>query len=466
MSRAGTRRRQVSVFNEALSQLSARLTYLYRKDRRYWYDTRPNLRRTVEERAQQSEDHQVEGEIERRVREATRRERGDFRGVHACPASSGDVPDDQEARLVVLSPSETHKSNDQESAGLKAAENTLANRGGSPRQQRNMLAFLAPDREVMEGLKQEARRFLAWQSVVCDHEALNLDAYQRREAGEGEKNSDKTVQIRFSEAYRWLFVPTQHVANGNVGSLERDVAQATGNGDFIVARASRRLRSSEHLIAKWSPALLRMELNGWFWKDQDHASVKKVWDALCAYCYLPRLRDQTVFVEAVQDGIASGDYFAYATSVSADGRYEGLKLGTVAAAIYVDAASVLVKPDVAWTQIEAERLEPGAPGPRPDTGPGEPSPPGGPAPAEEPAGPRLPRRFFGTVEINADRAGRDMGQVAEEILQHLTTLPGGKVKVTVEIEAEVPEGVSDDVQRVINENCQTLRFKTHGFEGS
>ena len=27
---------QVSVFNDALSQLSDRLTYLYRKDRRYW----------------------------------------------------------------------------------------------------------------------------------------------------------------------------------------------------------------------------------------------------------------------------------------------------------------------------------------------------------------------------------------------------------------------------------------------
>ena len=32
-----------------------------------------------------------------------------------------------------------------------------------------------------------------------------------------------------------------------------------------------------------------------------------------------------------------------------------------------------------------------------------------------------------------------MGQVAEEVLQIMTTLPGGKVTVTVEIEAEVPE---------------------------
>lgn len=59
-----------------------------------------------------------------------------------------------------------------------------------------------------------------------------------------------------------------------------------------------------------------------------------------------------------------------------------------------------------------------------------------------------------------------MGQVAEEVLQHLTTLPGGKVTVTVEIEAEVAEGVASDVQRVVDENCRTLRFRSHGFEAS
>ena len=47
-----------------------------------------------------------------------------------------------------------------------------------------------------------------------------------------------------------------------------------------------------------------------------------------------------------------------------------------------------------------------------------------------------------------------------------TTLPGGKVTVTVEIEAEVPEGISDDVRRVISENCRTLHFNSHAFEDS
>ena len=210
-----------------------------------------------------------------------------------------------------------------------------------------------------------------------------------------------------------------------------------------------------------------MELDRRFWKDRAHVLVKTVWDALSAYCYLPRLRDQAVFVEAIQDGITSGDYFAYATSVSADSRCEGLKIGARAAAVYVDAASVLVKPDVARVQIEIERPASGSSEPEPDTAPGARPDPGdsnsGGAPRSPP---RLPQSFFGSVKIDPDRAGRDMGQVAEEVLQIMTTLPGGKVTVTVEIEAEVPEDISDDVRRVISENCRTLHFNSHGFEDS
>ena len=44
--------------------------------------------------------------------------------------------------------------------------------------------------------------------------------------------------------------------------------------------------------------------------------------------------------------------------------------------------------------------------------------------------------------------------------------PGSTVRVTVEIEAEIPDGVPDDVQRIVNENAQTLRLKAHGFEKS
>ena len=455
----------VSVFNDALSQLSDQLTYLYRQDRRYWYDTRPNLRRTVEERAQQCSEEEVEAEITRRVREAARGGRGAFRGVHPCPASSADVPDAQETRLVVLSPGATYRNNDTGSDAFEAAADILANRGTAPRQHRNTLVFLAADRVAAEGLREEVRRLLAWGSVVRDQEALNLDTHQRREAAEGEKGCKERVGIKFGEAWRWLLVPTEPVADGDVGDLEWDTREAA-NGAEILTRASRRVQEAGHLIDRWSPALLRMELDRWFWKERDNVPVKAVWDALTAYCYLPRLCDQAVFVAAIEEGVAGGEYFAYATSVSENERYEGLKLGAPGTTIHVDAASVLVKPDIARTQIASARKEPAAGQVRPAVEPA-PFPTSGKPVTDNVLREALPpRRFFGTTALDPDRAVRDMGRVVDEVLQHLTTLPGGKVRVTVEIEAETEDGIAGDVQRVVDENCRTLSFTAHGFERS
>ena len=458
---------QVAVFNDAASQLADRLTYLYRQGHRSWYDTRPNLRRTVAERAQQLGDDEVEREVERRVREAVRRDRGDFRGVHACPVSSGDVPDEQEARLVVLAPGAAHAGKDAGGDAVEAARELLFGRGKGPRQHQNMLAFLAPDREVTEGLEQEARRFLAWRSVVRDHEALNLDAHQRREAAAGEKASDETVRLRLNEAWRWLLVPVQHASPEGVSGLQWDVAQVAAAGDPIVARVSRRMRSHEHLIVRWSPALLKMELDRWFWKDRPHVPVKQVWDALCAYCYLPRLRDRSVFEATIRAGLESGDYFGYATSVSAQGRYEGLTLGS-STSVYLDAAGVLVKPDAARAQFEAEQASAGKAvdqGGTPSTDPGTDSGTS-PADTDKPPAvqPRLLRRFFATVRLDPLRAGRDMSVVTDEVVKHLTALPGAEVEVSVEISATVSDGVNENIRRIVNENCRALKFRSHEFE--
>ena len=38
------------------------------------------------------------------------------------------------------------------------------------------------------------------------------------------------------------------------------------------------------------------------------------------------------------------------------------------------------------------------------------------------------------------------------------------LKVTMEIQAKVSDGVPDDVVRTVTENCRTLRFTTQEFE--
>ncbi len=78
--------------------------------------------------------------------------------------------------------------------------------------------------------------------------------------------------------------------------------------------------------------------------------------------------------------------------------------------------------------------------------------------------PSQPRRFHGTVELNPTRVGRDAGQIGDEVIAHLSGLVGAKVRVTLEIEAEVESGVPDNVVRTVTENSRTLKFTNHGFE--
>jgi hypothetical protein len=60
--------------------------------------------------------------------------------------------------------------------------------------------------------------------------------------------------------------------------------------------------------------------------------------------------------------------------------------------------------------------------------------------------------------------GRDAGRIADEVIAHLAGLVGSQVKVTLEVEAEVPAGVPDSVVRTVTENSRTLKFASQGFE--
>lgn len=456
----------VAVFNDALGRLADRLTYLFNDKHRYWYDTHPNLRRTAEDRASRLDEYVVTKEIEERLRKD--RDRGIFRAIHWCPDRSGaDVPDEQAARLVVLKPEYRHSRNRTDSEAMQVAAQILEHRGNSPRQYRNTLIFVAPDSETMEGLQTEVRRFLAWRSIVKDADMLNLDTYQRKQAAEAEKRSEETVLLRLQEAYSWLLVPSQDGA----GPWHWEATRIPGADTSCVQRASRKLQSNDELITKWSPGVLDMELNRWLWRDAKHVNLKKVWEYLCTYGYLSRLSGPDVLLEAVAQGLRSPDYFGYADSFS-DGRYRRLIFGQAALAsdIHLDDLSVLVTPEAARAQEEADS----GPGPGPiippptpiganPVGPREGG--GGTSPVRPPPlPPRLKTRYHASVDLDPARVTRSVGDIVEEVIQHLTTLPGSRVQVTLEIEADVPDGIPDKTVNIVLANGGTLKFKSQDFE--
>ena len=155
-----------AIFGDALRRLSGAATYLYQDAARYWYSTQPTVTKIAEDRAEQLKRNPdaVSKEIDKRLRADLRNE-GDFRRIHPLPQSGQDVPDDLDARLVVLGIDYPY-SRDPQSAAEVMAQAILESRGNAPRLYRNTLVFLAVDKTRLQDLDEAVRRYLAWESIL------------------------------------------------------------------------------------------------------------------------------------------------------------------------------------------------------------------------------------------------------------------------------------------------------------
>lgn len=412
----------------------------------------------------------------RRRLKADLNKRADFARIHTAPRGSQDVPDDLETRLVVLG-SDAPYSRDAGNKAEATAKAILETRGTAPRLYRNTLVFLAADQTRLQDFDEAVRKYLAWSSILKDKAELNLTASQVTQAETQHTSADQTVNVRLPETWQWLLTPTQGAPTSPV---TWQAARLTGQ-DSLAARAAKKLKADEALIGSYGGTLLRMEMDKVpLWRD-DHVAVKQLVEDFARYLYLPRLTGPRVLCDAMQAGVASLTWqletYAYAEGYDeAANRYRGLTAARQLTIIPED-AGLLVRPEVAQRQLDAEEVARRAAAAAAATtstvtttgdtttsqGPG-----GGTTvrsvPPTEPEPARLPRRFYGTVDLDPSRVGRDAGRIAEEVLAHLLSQPGATVRVTLEIDATVPEGANERVVRTVTENARTLKFTSQGFE--
>lgn len=470
-----------SVFGDGLRRLASRATYLYQDRTRYWYGTQPTVAKLAQQRAAElaGEPHVADDELARRLRAEFGKVSGRSRSmrVHLLPRSAADVPDHRDARLVVL-PADCPYAKEAGSEAQAAAGAILDSRGSGPRIYRNTLVFLAADRVRMQDMEQAVREYLAWKSILEDKETLNLDPHQARQADGRLRAADDGVTARMPEVYKWLLVPEQEDATSEVTWRATEMR----NRDGVARRAFRRVTEEDYVIASLGATILRMHMDKVpLWRG-DHVPLRQLIDDFATYVYLPRLAGPEVVAKAVTTGVGTllwpDESFAYAETWDEKAqRYQGLNVS--GADVTADDRGLVVRPQVALAQVEAEKPkqpvdgeQPGEIGGTGGEGKGSSTDGGDGGDIEDdPARRPGPRSFHGAVVLSADRAGRDASRVATEVIAHLAGLMGADVKVTLEIEASFAEsgpdgadGVPAHVVRAVTENCRELKFESHGFE--
>lgn len=365
---------------------------------------------------------------------------------------------------------------------MTAVADILNNRGTTPRIYRNMIAFVAPEQDLMLSLKQTVRRYLAWKSIKEDSEDLNLDAAQNRETDNNLARFNRAVDDQIKEAYCWLLIPYIDKAT-DLKTIIWDTIRISGGSETIIGRAANKMKQNEQIITRWAPALLKMELDNVLWSNSNHIQIKALWDYLCTYCYLPRLANEDVLLNAISSGLGSYEYFAYASGFDGT-RYLDLKYGQSVG--MVERSAYLVKVSAAKDQLAADEAKRQAEEdeararaaqqgqssggdvavapPQPINGeshvinvPPQPTP----APAiEQPKN----KRFYMSVPLDTTRIGRDVQRLVEEVITHLTTADRTQVEVSLEVNVQAPDGLSQQIVRTVSENCRTLHIENYGFE--
>ena len=462
----------IADFNDALNTLHGSLSYLYNSQNgtRFWYDTKPTLRKTAEDRASQVSGAETIGEIEARLKRLHRE--NPFSKLYSCPASSNDIPDEQTVRLVILRPEDTYIRAKGKDGGraMTAVSDYLNMRGIFPRVYRNMLAFVAPDQDKLPDLQAEVKRFIAWKTIITDKDDLNLDGGQLREAESSLRRSNHSVESQMKETYCWLLVPFIDQYE-DIKTIQWEISNLGGGEDEIVSKAAKKMIQGEQIITTWAPALLKMSLDEFLWKDADDISIKRLWEYLCTYCYLPRLANYSVLEDAIIKGARSTEFFGIAAGYSGE-RYIDLKLNETVYSL--NPSDLLVKPAAAMKQRAEERTSAGQ-----DGGPlaaphmiagkesgGQPATTGEQGRRGDGAGNGAAARhtrFCMSVKLDNTRVNKNINDYLTEVIQHLMGVEGAAVELTLEVSVTAPGGIPASTARVVSENCRTLKIQDFRF---
>lgn len=456
-------------FGDALRRLSDRATYLYRAPSRSWFALQPSVLRLAQDRTKDFlESDKPDAEIIKRLRKWEGRRI--FPGGVQLAQIPADVPDEIATRMILLPPSAATTKTPENTPGLQKAEEILTQAANRPRTHRNGLIFLAPDESQLTRLREAVAAYLAWDSIQENQDSLELTSHDKNQAEQKVKESGETVERRLGEAWCHILIPgTKDPTSGKISWT----AMADSNGADKILSVLEKLKKKELVHDKFSAFYLKQSLEKHLWGQNDHITTRSVADAFGTYLYFPRLLEEELLAVAIRNGFNNllCEFFGYAEAFEVEsGKYLGLC--TTSAPFSVEIGdSVLIKPEVAKTKAEEAKpvvaSEPTG-GTLGSSG-GTSSTPGGtsgnhpqpPAPTPAPK-----TRFYGSVEIPAQKVTSSVQKIVDEVVQHLTAKYGTNVKITLEVEAENTGGFDESLVRTVSENSNTLGFKKSdtGFE--
>ena len=335
-----------AAYQDALHDLCKVCHFLYADgEDRAWFGVAANL--TTEMQARRAKLKSVantRGAVLPLLEESLSARGSFFKAVHPFTAS-GDIPDDDGLRLVIV-PIEKSWSSEDGCAAKVWARDVLEHRGQAQRVCRNRLVFLASDAIGADGMQEDAATWRAWKSIVDDSESgkLNLDGNSLKEAKSRCADAKKYLVNRVSNSFIHLMSPGSD--RGFVDMYWEDYKIQPGLSGAVEA-VQEKLLDEECLISRWAPVHLGRILKENFWdKGRKRISASEFWGFCAKELAFPRLAGRQVLEETLRSGVETRDFFGLAQSAAGEDNYLGFAFGK-AVDVVLDDSLLILSPEEA-----------------------------------------------------------------------------------------------------------------------
>lgn len=274
---------------EVLSRMREQFWYLVYRDRRYRFQTKPNLNRMLQVFEQSAEDDEIRKSLSAHLEAVAGQRKTGFRVV-ISPTSSGDVEDCPEPTLV-LAPWDL----DDEQKWMREI---LEHHGEGLRIQRNALVFVVPERGLLSEATAKARRLVALESLRRSSEFKQLEAEERREIENRLRTQREQLEQALRLAYTRLFRPQAPVGLAEVRAHRRELVRAATIAEY----AWEVLKEEGQLLERLSPEYLLEKV--WTEREGEAGEIEfqRLWETFWQKPGLPLLASERALREAIAEG--------------------------------------------------------------------------------------------------------------------------------------------------------------------
>lgn len=276
---------------EVLSRMRDQFWYLVYRDRKYRFQTRPNLNKILRDFELSIGENEIEAELASQLEAVAGRHKTEFH-VAVLPENSLAVMDRAEPVLVFV-PWE---------AGDERAwmEEILRHHGEAPRVHRNALVFVAPERALISEAKAKARKLLALKALKGSSDFKALEPEEQREVDKRLRNQEDVLQQTIRRAYTRVFRPCPPETVAEIPVRRRELVLAKTVAEYVWEV----LKEEGQLLEKLDPSYLVEKV----WKEgvSEELPYQRLWETFWQQPGLPLLTGEEVLREAIVAGGNAG----------------------------------------------------------------------------------------------------------------------------------------------------------------